>query len=182
MKIPSELYAGDSATWLDDATADRLGNSIDSSWTLKYVISGAAALTLTASANGSGWSTSITKAQSTALGAGDFYWQAYVEKASERQTLGSGTIKVKPAAGNSISGKSQTQTDLEAIEAAIRSIISGGAVAEYTIGGRSLRKLPMSDLILLKDRLTARLMAEKKAERIANGLGNPSNIYVRFKR
>jgi hypothetical protein len=183
MKIPKELYAGDSAKWDDDPTVDRLGNSIDSvAWTLKYVIAGATALTLTAAPKGSGWETSIAKADTTSLGAGDYFWQAYAESGADRITIGTGRITIKAAAGNNITGKSQIQQDLEAVQAAIRSIISGGAVAEYTIAGRSLRKIPMADLIMLESRLQAKLAAEKKAERIANGLGDPSNIYVRFRK
>ena len=183
MNIPSELFLGDSSTWDDDPTTDNLGNAVDSTWTLKYVISFTSAVTLTATANGSGWRTTISKTQtSSGVTAGDYYWQAYAEKASDRVTLGSGVLKIKPAAGSGTSGKSQVQQDLEAVQLAMRTMISGGAVAEYTIGGRQLRKIPMSDLILLEGQLKAELARENKARNVANGLGNPSNVYVRFRK
>lgn len=183
MKIPSEIFAGDSATWDDVPTVNNLGQTIDSStWTLKYVISGAAGLTLTATAEGSGWRTTISKAQSTTLGAGNFYWQAYAElSTTDRVTLGSGRILIRAAAGSAVTGKSQVRQDLDAVQAAMRAMLTGGAVAEYTIGNRSLRKIPMTDLITLESKLKREVLAEEKAEKLANGLGNPSNIFVRFK-
>lgn len=180
MNIPKELIAGDSATWLDDPTTDAAGGAINSTWTLKYVISFGTAVTLTATANGTGWTTTLSKTDS-AVAAGDYYWQAYAETGSRRETLGTGRIKIKAAAGSAVTGKSQIQQDLEAVQLAMRTMISGGAVAEYTIGGRSLRKISMTDLIALESKLKAELMREKKAENIANGLGNPSNVFVRFK-
>lgn len=181
MKIPSEIFAGDSATWLDDPTTDALGGAIDSTWTLKYVISFGTAVTLTATASGSGWTTTISKAQ-TGVAAGDYYWQAYAETGSRRETIGQGSIKIRAAAGNAISGKSQAQQDLDAVQLAMRTMISGGAVAEYSIGGRSLRKIPMADLIVLEGKLKSEVAQEKKAENVKNGLGNPSNVFVRFNR
>jgi len=179
MKIPSQIFAGDSATWKDDPTVDNLGNTIDSTWTLKYVISFATAVTLTASTDGSGWSTTISKAQS-AVTAGDYYWQAYVESGSERITLGRGVLTVLPAAGDAISGKSQAKQDLEAVEAAIRSLSTSG-VQEYTIGTRTMRKADLASLIVWRDRLKAEVARENAAEKIANGLGDPRSVYVRFR-
>lgn len=182
MNIPKQLFVGDSESWDDDATTDNLGDPIDSGdWTLKYVISGTSALTLTAVAEGSGWRTTMTKTNSQVLGAGEFYWQAYAEYSTRRVTLGTGRITMKAAAGSGVSGKSQAQEDLDAVNSAIRSMISGGAVAEYTVGNRSLRKMPMADLLTLKSHLESEVRKEEKAENIANGLGNPSNVFVRFR-
>jgi hypothetical protein len=58
--------------------------------------------------------------------------------------------------------------------------VSGGAVAEYTIGTRRLKKMDMADLVMLESRLKAMVMREQKAALIANGLGNPTSLYVRF--
>ena len=188
MKIPSQISAGDSISWIDDPSSDNLGNQIDSSsWTLKYDFrqNGVANLTVTAIAQGSGWKTSLTKAQTAAYAAGPLYYQAYAEKAAERVTLGSGSIEIflnLTAAANTAEFRSQAEQDLAAVQAAIRSIISGGAVAEYTIGNRSLRKTPMTDLLMLESKLKAEVAREKKAESISNGLGNPHNVFVRFRR
>jgi hypothetical protein len=66
------------------------------------------------------------------------------------------------------------------VQAAIRSMISGGAVAEYTIGSRRLKKMEMADLITLESKLKAEVKREQAASMAANGLGNPHNLFVRF--
>ena len=79
-----------------------------------------------------------------------------------------------------INDKSQIQQDLEAIQSAIRTLVSGGVVKEYSIGGRSLKKYELSDLMTLESRYKFQLKREQKAQDIANGLGNPHQILVRF--
>jgi hypothetical protein len=189
VKIPSEITAGDSVSWDDDPSTDNLGNPVDpaNGWTLKYDFrkGSVANLTVTAVTQGTGWRTSLTAAQTATYGpvGGVVYFQAYAVKGIERVTLGSGSISLKPniaAAANTDELRSQDEQDLSAVQAAMRAMVSGGAVAEYTIGGRSLRKIPMADLIALESRLKARVASARKAERIKNGLGNPSNVFVRF--
>lgn len=185
MNIPSELRAGDSASWVDYPTTDNLGDLISSAdWALKYRLVGAQVLTLTAVAEGDGWSTSITKAQTATLGSGDYHWQAYVESGSERVTLGGGKIKLLADLSTATAGseqRSQAAQDLAAVQAAIRALVTSGAKS-YTIGGRSLTKIDVPDLLLIESRLKAEVVRERKAEMIASGLGNPSNVYVRFRR
>lgn len=188
MKIPSQIRAGDSATWRDQPTKDNLGNSIDSgSWTLNYALrQGSTALTLTASPfAGGAWQTTITKTQSETLVAGALFFQAYAENGSQRVTLGSGQVQVfvdlTSVAAGAYEGRSQAQQDLDGVDAAIRALVTGGAKA-YTIGGRSVTKTDMTELLLWRDRLVAIVASEQKANRLANGLGNPSNVFVRFRR
>ena len=79
-------------------------------------------------------------------------------------------------------GRSQSQKDLDACQAAIRSLMSGGAVQEYRIGTRSLKRYDLAELLALESRLKAQVARESKAAMIANGLGNPHNLFVRFGR
>jgi hypothetical protein len=188
MNIPAKLAKGDSITFGDDPTVDNLRNTIDSSlWTLKYAIRGAVSLDLTATASGTGWSTAISAVQSATLKAGKYFWQAYVVDIAtglKRITLGKGEIEITPDLVSSTAifdGRSQIQTDLESVQAAMRAMVAGGAVQAYTVAGRQIQKMPMSELIVLESKLKAELVRENKAASIANGLGNPHNMYVRFK-
>lgn len=186
MRIPFEVVAGDSVSWDDCAFRDNLGNSIDSGgWTLAYSFRGPTSLDLIAVSNGSGWKTTLSTVSSAALQTGVYYWQSYATKGAERVNLSSGQLNVKQDLSQAITtpydGRTQSQKDLEAVQAAMRAIVSGGAVAEYTIGTRSVRKMAMADLLNLESVLKARVYREQKAERIKNGLGNPSNVFVRFK-
>ncbi len=184
MKIPSNITSGDSVSWKDDSTIDNLGNEISSSeWTLNYSIRGPGQLDLVAVADGSGWKTSISSVQSSGLDSGDYYWQAFATKGSERVTLGSGQLKIGANFSDQsigFDGRSQSQKDLDAVKAAIRTIISGGAVQKYTIGTRSLEKMPMADLLMLESRLKAEVAREQRAEMIRGGQGSPFTLKVRF--
>ncbi len=186
MKIPLEINAGDSISWKDDPTTDNLGNSVDSnSHVLTYEFRGPTSLSLTAVADGSGWITTLETAESEALSAGTYYWAAYATNSPDRVTIGRGSVLVKKNLEDVTGvydGRSQSQKDLDAVQAAMRAMISGGAVQEYSIGNRSLRKITLADLMILESQLKAQVAREKKAESIANGLGNPSNVFVRFQK
>lgn len=187
MNIPSIVYAGDSITWDDGATTDTLGNVIDSaSWTLSYAIRGPVNLSLTASAQGSGWRTTMSAANSTTLSKEGFYFfQAYATNGSSRITLGAGRIEVKKnlatLSTTDFDGRSQLRKDLDAVQQAIRAIIHGGAIQTYFIGHRKVEKIPMPDLLVLESRLKAQVTREEAAQKVADGKGNPNNLYVRFK-
>jgi hypothetical protein len=191
VNFPARITEGDTVKWRDDASADVFGNSISSQtgWTLTYYFRfnrnnhGATAV---GTAYGQGWQFSLTAATTDGFHADDTgYWQAVATKAGETVTLGSGQFQIdanlayagSPAA---VDNRSQAQKDLDAVQAAIRSMISGGAVAEYTIGSRRLKKMEMADLLTLEGKLKAEVKREQAAALAANGLGNPHNLFVRF--
>lgn len=60
---------------------------------------------------------------------------------------------------------------LEAVENAIFAIMDGGAVQDYSIGGRSLSRMSLKDLTAWRDQLKAEIASE-----------NGSTYHVTFKR
>lgn len=189
MNIPTTIRAGDTVKWRDDATVDTFGNEINSSdWTLKYYLRTNTATdgaTVTGTQYGTGWEFTIAASVTAAFDAADWYWQAIATKDSEVLTLGNGTFVVQAALSYSgtpgaFDGRTQAKKDLEAVQAAIRAIVSGGVVQEYRIGTRNLKKYDLADLIQLEAKLKAEVKREEQAELIANGLGNPRNMFVRF--
>ena len=189
MNIPSEIRAGDTIQWRDVQGVDNLGNAVSSSdYTLTYWLrtnTASEGANVTGTAYGTGWEFTITAATSAGFDAGSWYWQAIASKAGSVITLGSGQLTVLAAlsyAGTpgALDGRSQAQKDLDAVQASIRSLISGGAVQQYTIGNRSLSRYSLNDLMALESKLKAEVKREQMAELIANGLGNPHNLFVRF--
>ena len=190
MRIPSTIRAGDTITWRDDATVDNLGNAItSSSHSLTYYLrtnTASEGATVTAAAYGNGWESTISATTSAGFNAGNWYWQAIAGAGASVITLGAGQLTVlaaltytgTPAA---VDGRSQAEQDLAAVQTAIRSIISGGGVQKYTIGSRSVEKMKLEDLLTLESRLKAEVAREQKANLIANGLGNPHSMFVRFR-
>jgi hypothetical protein len=190
MRIPSTIRAGDTITWRDDAAVDYLGSAITSAThTLTYYLrtnTASEGATVTGSAYGNGWQSTISAATSTTFDAGAWYWQAIATAGSTATTLGSGQLTVQRALSytgtpGAVDGRSQAQQDLAAVQSAIRSMISGGGVQKYSIGSRSVEKMSMSDLLTLESRLKAEVAREQKADLIANGLGNPHSMFVRFR-
>ena len=190
MNIPAQIRAGDTVKWRDVAGADNLGNAISSSggWSLIYSLrtnTASEGATVTGTAYGTGWEFTISQTTSAAFDAGSWYWQAEARNSGVHVTLGAGQLEVLPGLSytgtpGAFDGRSQAQKDLDAVQSAIRSIIAGGAVAEYTIGSRRLKKMEMTDLLMLESSLKAEVKREQKASLIANGLGNPHNLFVRF--
>ncbi len=190
MNIPAQIRAGDTIRWRDVAGRDNLGNPISSSdgWGLFYYLrtnTASEGATVTGAAYGTGWEFTISQATSAAFDAGQWYWQAEARNSGVHVTLGAGQLDVLPALSytgtpGAFDGRSQAQKDLEAVQGAIRAMVAGGAVAEYTIGNRRLKKMEMTDLLMLEGKLKAEVKREQAASLAANGLGNPHNLYVRF--
>jgi hypothetical protein len=193
VKIPSAIRAGDTIVWVDSPTIDTFGASIDSSnHGLTYYLrtnTAAEGATVVGTAEGTGWRFTITAGTSAGFDAGTWYFQAVATAnvGGAKTTLGTGQLTVEPSlsyAGSpgAFDGRSQTQKDLEAVQSAIRSLMAGGAVQEYRIGTRSLKRYDLADLLALETKLKAEVAREQKAALIANGLGNPHNLFVRFGR
>lgn len=190
MNIPSEIRAGDTIQWKDVAGKDNLGNVVGSSdYTLKYYLrtnTASEGHTATATADGTqDWLTTISATDSAGFDAGDWYWQAVATKTGSTITLGSGQLKVLASlvysdTPGALDGRTQAQKDLDAVQAAIRTILDGGAVKEYSIGNRNLKKYDLPDLLALETKLKAEVNREQRAQLMANGLGNPFSVYVRF--
>lgn len=184
MNIFSTLASGDSATWTDAPVTDTQGKNYDSSaYALRYEIRGPVSLTLNAVAAGTSWQTTITTAQSGSLTPGTYYWAAYLSKTGERVTAGTGTFVITTDLSGALAnynGQSQEEKDLQAIKDEISARVSGGFAYEYTIGNRSLKKEPLTALLELKDRYERLVRRQREAEAIANGLGNPRRVMVRF--
>jgi hypothetical protein len=189
VNIPAQIRAGDTVKWRDDASTDVFGNAVtSSSWTLTYYLrtnTASEGATVVGAAYGQGWEVTIAASTSAGFDAGQWYWQAIATAGAEKLTLGSGQLEVLAAlqyAGTpgAFDGRSQAQQDLDAVQGAIRSIVAGGAVAEYTIGSRKLKKMEMADLLALESKLKAEVKREQAATLMANGLGNPHNLFVRF--
>lgn len=196
MNIPAQIRAGDTVTWRDDAARDNLGNPIDgSNHGLTYYLrtntnhQGAivAGVTVAGTPSGTGWTFTIAAGTTDGFAAGQWYWQAVAtaNTGGAVTTIGAGQLTVLPGLDytgqpSAFDGRSQAQKDLEAVQAAIRAIISGGAVSEYKIGARSLKKYELADLLALEGKLKAEVKREQAAALAANGLGNPHNLFVRF--
>lgn len=191
MGIPTSIRAGDTIKWRDSATTDVFGNAVsNASWTLTYYLrfnSASEASTVVGQSYESGWQFTISAATSGVFDTGRWYWQAIATSGAESLTVSSGQLEVLPSlsytgSATAFDGRSQARKDLEVCQAAIRSLMTGGAVQEYKIGNRNLRRFDLPDLIALESKLKADVVRAERAEKISAGLGDPHKMYVRFTR
>ncbi len=188
-QLPDKIRAGDTIKWRVDASRDNLGNSIDSgNSTLKYYFrtnTHSQAHTATGTSFGLGWEFTISSSDSDGFDAGVWFFQAIATYGSETVTLASGQIEVLAGLdytsnAAAFDGRTQAEKDLAAVTKAIRDIANGNTVKSYSVAGRSLTRYEMSDLIALESKLKFEVQRERRAALIANGKGDPFNLFVRF--
>jgi len=182
MNVPALIYAGDTVKWSEPPTNEYSSET----WTRTVAFrhrTDTDALSATGVAAGTGWDFAITATQSAAFGAGTLYWVDAVTSGAERYTIAQGDLEVRPSitAAATFDGRSQSEIDLDSLRAEIRARVSGGSVQEYSIGSRSLKKMPMPDLIALESKLKADVSLEKRRKRIAQGLDSGRSVFVRFR-
>ena len=188
--LPSEIVAGTTIEWVDEATTAGINETISSpDWTLEYFLRTNTAseghiATGTQYSNSTGWQFTISATDSAGFDAGNWFWSARAFKSGKVFEIGSGELVVKqslqytgtPAA---IDNRTQTEIDLDAVTAAIRAIIADKA-AKYSIGGRSFERINLPELRAREAELKARVFSEKMYSLKSQGLGDPKNLYVHF--
>lgn len=189
MTVPAEIVAGSTVVWIEPAATGPAGEPATSaSWTLTVTFrtnaSGeGAAVTGTARSDG-GWDVALSAALTTDWADGTWYWQRKITSGSDVVITGSGTTTVLPSLAytgepTAFDGRTQAEKDLEAVQAAIRAIISKGA-KQYSIGSRSYTSQDLGQLMQREAQLKAIVARERAAEKIAQGLGDPGTMFVRF--
>lgn len=188
--FPARFTAGDSFSFDLPAQKDNFGNEISSAngWDLSYYlrgnVSGATVDLAGSQAPGGGWTFAMTSANSAKFTTDTCYWSLKATKGSEKRTIAQGTSKVSVdlAAGSApYNGASQAEKDLLAVQAAMRSLVSGGAVQRYSVSGRSVDKMTMADLLALETKLKTEVAREKQAAASARGERLRNSTYVRFR-
>lgn len=176
---PASVVAGDSWTW-----KITLADYPAGTFTLKYrLINAAGKIDITAAASGTDHLVTVASTTSAGYTAGDYTFTAWVEKTGERWTVGSGTITVKPniAALTTLDARTAAAKILDQLMAAYTTYTtSNGHVAEYEIAGRRMKYRSAAEILEQISVWEARVAAEKRAERIAAGLGGGNKLYVRF--
>lgn len=177
---PARVIAGDTVAW---RRADLLADYPSSEYSLHYRgrRAGDATASFNVSANSS-YQVTVAAAATQAWSPGVWHWQAYITRTSDsaRVTVAEGTFEVVAnRATSTVDPRSHAKRMLDAIE----TLLEGKAaddVDEYSINGRSLKKIPVAELVKWRDRYRAEWLREKAAEDIRRGLGSSRKVMVRF--
>ena len=180
---PAKIVAGDLLQWKrTDLGTDYANGSYTLSYKARLEGTGSTVITITASASGNDYLVSVGQSTTASYTAGDYRWQAYItrDSDSERLTIDSGTFEVVAnRSASTADPRSHAKTMLDKIE----SILEGradGDVSAYSINGRSLTKLDITELLMWRDRYRADYLREVHRERALNGTATGSTVLARF--
>lgn len=176
---PAYVIAGDTVTW-SKVLADYPASA---GWVLNYrLINVSGKIDITASASGDDHVVLVAAATTAAWKSGSYAWQAYVTKTTERYTVGSGSIIVKPdiTACSMLETRSAARQALELLDAAMVARGSQAWTQEYEIAGRRMKFISASDFMAYRSKIVAEVAREDAAARIASGLASKTKILVRF--
>lgn len=173
---PTQLVAGDTWTW-DRALADYPAPT----WSLTYVfVNATQRFTIDSAASGTAHRMSLTAAQSSTKIAGDYTWVLFAKSSGQRYQVATGRMTILPnfEADRPFDTRGHARRTLDAIEAVLENRASLDQQA-YTINGRSLTRMPIADLLRLRDTYRAEVAREQAAERLKQG-GVGGAILVRM--
>jgi hypothetical protein len=169
---PARVNAGDTAKWLKSLPA----YPASAGWALSYeLVSAANRYTFAAVPDGDEFLVTVAAAVTTTWVPGAYAWRARVSQSGEVFTVGEGHLTVDPSFGAAVDARGHARRTLDAIEAVLENRASS-ATAEYQIAGRSLKYIPIPELLALRDRYRQEVGREEAAAR----LGGAGRIYVRF--
>ena len=175
---PNELRAG--LTW--EWQRKDLAGYPSPGWTLTYYFKNASSqFSVAATADGSGgYNVAVTAASTAGYAAGVYTWVAIVSSGANKYQVDSGTLTVLPDFANTstIDTRSHARKALAMIEAYLEDRNNIQARG-YTIGGRSLDRYGLDELLALRDKYKAEAASEARAERIRNGQPARNRILVR---
>ena len=184
-KEPSTLVLGDYWAWKRDDLADTYPIG---SYALTYEFhedsggGGSHKFTLTATEADNTYYIEAASSSTTGYTVGDYIWEAYITKSadSNRVMVDSGRTTITQNLANTNADlRSHAKKVLDAIEA----VIEGRATIDqssFSLGGRSLSRMSVDELMTFRDRYRAEYLKEIKLARIRNKQGTGNTPKVRF--
>ena len=178
---PLEVFAGDLIKWKIPEDDDFL---LASSWVLSYaIIMAGNQFEITCTDDGDNHHlATVTAADSTKWKPGTYKWQSYITNGTERYSVSTGEIIIQPNFAT-LGGGYDSRTHAEKVLASIEATIEGTATQDQSsvsINGQQLSRTPKGDLIMFRNKYRIEVASEKRAERVAKGLGHHGTIKVRM--
>ncbi|MDD5247824.1 MAG: hypothetical protein PHY45_02495, partial [Rhodocyclaceae bacterium] len=123
---------------------------------------------------------------SAGLTPGKYWWTAALTAAGERITAGRGELIIEADLADltpPYDGRSQAEIALSDAETALASFkASGGKIKRYTIGSRTMEFQAITDIMQVVSYWRIKVSNEQSRRQIAQGLGDPRKLFVRFGR
>lgn len=139
-------------------------------------------ITATTASDGSFLAT-LTSVITNAMIAGDYVWQAFIDRKSDHAKVAVGTGEFQLLANLDQNG-ADNRTHAQIMVQKIQSLLEGRAdkdVSSYSIQGRSLAKMSITDLMMWRDYYRKEVAKEKQDALIAAGKPSNATVKVRFR-
>jgi hypothetical protein len=182
---PNELVVGDYWVWRRD---DLASNYPTDSYALTYEFhedsggGGSHKFSITAIEANDTYYVEVPTTTTDDYSTGDYIWAAYITRTSDsaRIQIDEGRTKITAnLADTNVDLRSHAKKVLDNIEA----VIEGRATIDqssFSLGGRSLSRMSVDELMTFRDRYKAEYLKEIKLARIQNKQGSGNTIKIQF--
>lgn len=179
--VPAALMAGDAWAWRVDGFA-AVYPSPD--YSLSYHLApriGGAAVVVPVQPDADGLRVFLASAATSGLSAGSWVWALKVRRLSDDAvvTVGTGCLTVQPNPAAGADQRSQSRRLLDAINAVLEGRVTKD-VESYSIEGRSLTRIPFTELRTFRARLMREVAAEDCGGAGAGGLMRHRKVRFRY--
>lgn len=179
---PSQIRAGETLQFtktLDDYSAT-------DGWSITYSFRGnqATAIDFTSTADGKAHAVSVPFADTAGWLPGTYSGVGTVTDGTTKKTIWTGTLKVLPNLA-ALEAGTDTRTQARRTLDNINAVLEGRAtstILKSEIEGTNIERIPMTDLIKLKDRYEIIVKNEEAGEKLSQGLATGRTIFTRFSR
>lgn len=161
---PEKIISGDAVSWERDVDIDLAAASFE------YRFVGPSSFNLSAGYAAGAVSISQTSVDTAAFVAGEYEWFLFAAIGGERQLVCRGRMVIQPNPESA--GDTNHQSHAEKMLAAIEARLEGRIISDhqsYTIGGRSLDRIPFEELHKLRNKYAWAARDNK----VARGLVKP---------
>lgn len=180
---PQQIVVGDRVIWRKAGLASDYPAT---SYTATYVAressgGGTHEFQVSGTVDGSDYLFTITSVASASFDIGHHHWQLEITRTSdsERVVVQTGSWDVITDLDNNVDPRTHAETMVDKIE----TVLEGRADADvlsYSINGRSLSKIPPSELVEWRDYYRRQVVQEVRKESVRNGRAHSGTIKMRF--
>ena len=181
--IPYEFYAGDTVIWqIENLNTDYSNSTHTLTYKFRLENNGSTTFSVDATADGNNYKITLGASTTASITEGKYNFISYVTRTSDnaRVTVDRGMIEVKP---NLASSTSETRSHAKKMLDLIESLLEGKAtkdVSSYSIAGRSLNKMSVSELLEWRNYYKTEYNRELSKQRNENEDGSGNTIKISF--
>ena len=180
---PEQVVVGDYIQWTrSDLSGDYPNDSYTATYVARITGGGNTEIQLTGTAYNGNYLFTVDSETSADFVAGYYHWQLEIVRNSDGNRVVVDTGAFDAVVDLDVGG-TDPRTHAEIMLNKIESILENRAdsdVSDYSIGNRSLTKIPLKELMMWRDRYRAEFYQEKRKLRAKQGKTTGQNVLIRF--